>query len=419
MLVPMEMRVAAQLGTLDAKLQGYRLDWQSAPAAEPLRAAARELFEAGDKRSARKILEFVFAREIEEHQLVAANFLGLAEIRIADGDTGGAVGLLHRLVLVVGDPYQNMDSAAALLEKTGHPAEALEFLSRLVKATPWEPAYRLRLAKVQLATARWTDVAHGILTQIASAPQNPYSLRLEATLALSGIHRGVDLGSAELNLLAGETKSITSTEVDHPFFYDARLRAAQNTADPRAKVQILTKALEDTPAREDARIPLFQAAVSAHEDEFALASIEPVLRDQRIRLVVPNVANNEEEIISDDRSDADPTAKVPVHTAPKLPAMQQSQIARAVGLAFARLNRLGEALAYIQVALNLEKTQSRKKEIAMVLADIKAQLRRQQRNAARQPILHKDLEQDRLVRPRLVARAAPVAKPSAKPGARP
>ena len=418
-LVPMEMRVAAQLGTLDAKLEGYRLDWQSAPAAEPLRAAARELFEAGDKRSARKILEFVFAREIEEHQLVAANFLGLAEIRIADGDTGGAVGLLHRLVLVVGDPDQNMDSAATLLEKTGHPAEALEFLARLVKATPWDPAYRLRLAKVQLATARWTDAAHGILTQIASAPQNPYSLRIEATLALSGIHRGVDLGSAELTLLAGETKSITSTEADHPFFYDARLRAAQNTADARAKVQILTKALEDTPAREDARIPLFQAAVSAHEDEFALASIEQMLRDQRIRQVVPNVANNEEEIISDDRSDADQTAEVPVYTAAKLPPTQQSKIARAVGLAFARLNRLGEALAYIQVALNLEKTQSRKKEIAMVLADIKAQLRRQQLNAARQPILHTDLEQDRLVRPRLVARAAPVAKPSAKPGARP
>ena len=55
----------------------------------------------------------------------------------------------------------------------------------------------------------------------------------------------------------------------------------------------------------------------------------------------------------------------------------------------------------------------------MVLADIKAQLRRQQLNAARQPILHADLEQDRLVRPRLVARAAPVAKPSAKPGERP
>jgi hypothetical protein len=278
----------------------------------------------------------------------------------------------------------------------------------------------LRLAKAQLAAARWTDEAHQWLAEIASAPQNPYDLRLEATAALSGIHRGADLGSAELNLLAGETKSITPTEADHPFFYDARLRAAQNTADARAKIQILTKALEDTPAREDARIPLFQAAVSAQQDEFALASIEQMLREQRIRQVVPpNVASNEEEIISDDRLDADQTADAPVYVAAKLPPTQQAQIARAVGLALARLNRLGEALTYIQVALKLEKTSPRKKEIAVELADIKAQLRRQQLNAARQPILHADLEQDRLVRPRIVARAAPAAKPSAKPGERP
>ena len=299
-LVPMEMRVAAQLGTLDAKLESYRSDSQSAPAAEPLRAAARELFEAGDKQSARKILEFVFAREIEEHKLVAANFLGLAEIRIADGDTDGAVILLRRLVLVVGDPYQNMDSAAALLEKTGHPAEALEFLTRLVKATPWEPAYRLRLAKAQIASASGSEWPTRYLAKIASAPQNPYSLRVEAALALSGIHHGVELGSAELNLLAGETKNITPAAADQPFFYDARLKAAQNTPDARAKIQILTKALADTPAREDARIPLFQAAVVAHADEFALASIEQMLRDQRIRQVVPNVVGSEEEIISDD-----------------------------------------------------------------------------------------------------------------------
>jgi hypothetical protein len=418
-LVPMEMRAAAQLGTLDAKLEAYQSDSQSAPAAEPLRAAARELFETGDKRSARKILEFVFARGIEEHQLVAANFLGLAEIRIADGDTDGAIVLLNRLVLVVGDPYQNLDSAAALLEKTGHPAEALEFLTRLVKATPWEPAYRLRLAKAQLASAGWKHVAHQFLTQIASAPQNPYSLRLEATSALSGIHNGLDLGSAELNLLAGETKTITAAEADHPFFYDARLKAAQNTPDPRAKIQIFTKALADTPAREDARIPLFQAAVVAHEDEFALASIEQMLRDQRIRQVVPNVVGSEEEIISDDRSDADQDTEVRIYAASKLSPAQQAQIAREVGLAFERLKRLGEALAYMQVALNLEKTPPRKKEIVTEIADVKTKLRRQQLNAARQPILHADLEQDRLVRPRVVAKAAPAAKLSGKPGERP
>ena len=98
-----------------------------------MRSAARQLFDSGDKQSARKVLEFVFAREIEDHKLDAANFLGLAEIRIAAGDTPGAVELLRRLVVVVGNPFENLDPAAALLEKTGHNAEAIEFLEQLVK----------------------------------------------------------------------------------------------------------------------------------------------------------------------------------------------------------------------------------------------------------------------------------------------
>ncbi len=88
-LAPLELQVAAQLGTLDSFLAEYRAQPQKAPSADVLRQAARQLFEAGDKQSARKILEMVFAREIEEHQLVAANFLGLAEIRLASGDTAG------------------------------------------------------------------------------------------------------------------------------------------------------------------------------------------------------------------------------------------------------------------------------------------------------------------------------------------
>jgi hypothetical protein len=118
-----------------------------------------------------------------------------------------------------------------------------------------------------------------------------------------------------------------------------------------AKLKILTEALEDTPEREDGRIPLFRAAASAHEDEFALASIEQMLREQRIRQVAPNVTNDEEEIISDDRSDAEQTAMTSIYAAAKLLPTQQAQIAQAVGLTLARLNRLGEALAYMQVAL--------------------------------------------------------------------
>jgi hypothetical protein len=63
-----------------------------------------------------------------------------------------------------------------------------------------------------------------------------------------------------------------------------------------AKLKILTKAREDTPERKDARIPLFRAAVSAHEDEFALASIEQMLREQRIRQVAPNVRTTRKKL---------------------------------------------------------------------------------------------------------------------------
>src|SRR5208283_1832586 len=170
-LVPLELQVAAHLGTLDAKIASYRSDPDRAPDGEILRSSAQQLLEAGDKQSARKILEFVFARELDEHKLVAANFLGLAEIRIAAGDTPGAVELLRRLVTVVGDPYEDMDSAAALLEKTGHNAEAIAFLDPLVKSTPWDPGFRVRLAKAQIAAGTNASSAQDALVKIAVTPQ--------------------------------------------------------------------------------------------------------------------------------------------------------------------------------------------------------------------------------------------------------
>src|SRR4029077_6076538 len=63
-IVPLELQVAVQTGTLDSKIESYRTDPQTTPTSEVLRAAARQLFDSGDKQSARKVLEFVFAREI-------------------------------------------------------------------------------------------------------------------------------------------------------------------------------------------------------------------------------------------------------------------------------------------------------------------------------------------------------------------
>jgi len=413
-LVPYEMQCAAKLGTLDTILSKYKAEPQTAPSVESLRIAARQLFDGGEKQSARKILEFVFARQLEEHQLVATNFLGLAEIRIADGDVAGAVTLLKRLVLVAGDAYQNMDSAAALFEKTGHPAEAVVFLEPLANATPWEPSFRLRLSKAQLLVALDKNAAAQSLAKLSSAPENPYALRVQAAAAMAGLPQPAEFGSGELKLLAAGAKNITPAASDHPYFYDSRLAAAQNAPNARVKMEVLAKALADSPSREDARVPYFRAAVSIPADELALSSIEQLLQKRLLGRVAPGNSSDEETIGTDEETDAG-QAEVQGPSNLALPPSQQSQLAREVALAIIRLDRLDEAASYLKIAQKLEKSPAERTRITSQLLEVKTRLRRQRTNAARQPILHAELEQDRLVRPRLVARADTPAKAGRKP----
>jgi tetratricopeptide (TPR) repeat protein len=401
-LVPYEMQCAAKLGILDTILSGYKAEPQTAPSAESLRIAARQLFDGGDKQSARKILEFVFARQLEEHQLVATNFLGLAEIRIADGDVAGAVTLLKRLALVVGDAYQNMDSSAALFEKTGHPTEALVFLEPLANATPWEPPFRLRLSKAQLLVAQDKNAAAQSLAKLSAAPENPYALRVQAATALAGLPQHGEFGSAELKLLAAGAKNITPAASDHPYYYDSRLAAAQNAPNARVKMEVLAKVLADSPSREDARVPFFRAAISIPADELALSSIEQLLQKRLLGRVAPGSSSDEEIIGTDEDTDAG-QAELQSPSNLVLQPSQQSQLAREVAMAMIRLDRMDEAASYLKIAQKLEKSPAERTRITSQLLEVKTRLRRERTNVARQPILHAELEQDRLVRPRLVA----------------
>ena len=418
-LVPLELLVAAQLGTLDAKLAAYRSEPDSAPAPEILRNAARRLLEAGDKQSARKILELVFAREIEEHRLVAANFLGLAEIRLASGDTAGALDLLHRLVVAVGNPFENLDPAAALLEKTGHNAQAVEFLDQLVKSAPWEPSYRLRLAKAELAAATNAAAAQESLTTIAAGPGTSYDLRLKAALALAGRPHS-DLGSGELNLLAGSPAAISAPAADKFYFYEARIRAAQNAADPQTRFQLLSHSIIDFPRRDEARVPLFEAARTVESNEYALGVVEPIF--QFLRNYAPEAANEEEQIISsgEEEEESAEESNAPDAATVKLSRAQQAQIAEMIGDTMIRLNRLAEAVSYYQTARQLENSPPIRKTLLRKIADARAALRIERQNASRQPLLHEALEQDRVVRPQLLARVTPASKAaSAKGGVKP
>jgi predicted Zn-dependent protease len=421
-LVPLDLRVAAQLGTLDSKIAGYRAEPQNIPDSNLLRAAARQLFEAGDKQSARKILEFVFAREIDEHQLNAPNFMGLAEIRLASGDPSGALDLLRRLVVVVGNPFENLDPAAALLEKTGHNAEAVEFLEQLAKSAPWDASYRLRLAKARTAAGQNTAAAQEGLASIASGSDVPYDLRIRAASALAG-RPHADLGSGELNLLAGNASSIASTAADKFYFYEARIKAAENAADSKAKLQLLSHCVIDFPRRDEARVPLFQAAASLRSDEFAVAILEPLLQRQFLGSVAPSAADSEEEqIISSDNDQENESEPRNIAIKPplKISRAREAQLAQTIGETMIRLNRLSDAVSYFEVARRLEDSPELRRESRRKIADLRAALRMQQQNALRQPLLHEALEQDRTVRPRLLARAAPGPKIAApKGGAKP
>jgi len=412
-LVPLDIQVAASLGTLDAKLAAYRAQPESTPASEILRASARQLFEAGDKQSARKILELVFAREIEDHKLVAANFLGLAEIRLAAGDTTGALDLLRRLVVAVGNPFENLDPASSLLEKTGHNAEAIEFLDQLVKSSPWDPSYRLRLAKARLTAGKDADAAQNALSTIASALATSYDVRLQAAAALSGRSHS-DLGSGELNVLSSDPKSITTAAADKFYFYEARIKAAENLNDTPAKAPLLSHCVIDFPRRDAARVPLFETTASG-QGPYALGIMEPLMQTQ-VLLDNTTEGTNEEEQIANSGSDeegADETT-APARSDAQLSAAQRARLSQMIADAMIRLDRTADALPYYQNARKLEPSVTIRKALSRKIADAKSDLRILRENAARQPLLHEALEQDRVVRPRLQARVTPPNAAAAK-----
>jgi len=401
-LVPLELQVATQLGTLDSKISQYRTEPRSAPSSAILRAAAHDLFEVGDIQSARKILEFVFAQEIDEHELNAGNFLGLAEIRLACGDTSGALELLRRLSVVVGSPFENLDPAAALLEKTGHSKEAVEFLEQLVKWAPWNSAYRLRLARAKLAADWGASSARVELVSVASTSSAVYNVRLKAAQALSGEIHG-DLGSEELNLLANPS-TLTPVNADKFYFFEARIRAANNSNDSQTKIQLLSHCVIDFPRRDEARYPLFEAEVGATEYESALGALEPEL--PRFRTSQARETVDEEEIVSQAEHDLEvDEPMVPSTSGSVLSRAKQAHIAAMVGNTMIRLDRLDDALVYLRTAQKLQASAQVREQLAHDIADVRESLRVRSINESRQPLLHEPLEQDRVVRPRLVAHA--------------
>jgi predicted Zn-dependent protease len=400
----LELEIAAGLNTLDATLEGYRTQPDTTPPFDSLRQAARSLARTGQKDASQKILEFVYSRAIESRDLTAANFLGLAEIRLEKGDTAGALDLLRRLTLVVGQPFENLDAAAGLLEKTGHPTEAAEFLQQLVSATPWDPVYRLRWAEARLAAGNDASGARKDMAALAASSAVPYEIRARAAgkLATAGAQSG--LGSRELDLLAA-AKPISAQDADRPFFLRARLQAAGQPENGKQRINLLRCDLEDDPSFDAPRIPLFFAASEAQQYALALADMEPLLRTGLLGNAAPVVEGSEDETQSDQQGQ-EPTTGPPRNS--QLPSRvpsreQKARLAAALSSVEEHLGRLPQAIQYLQTARTLETTTAGRAAVRRTLMRLQRETNRMAANAARRPVIHNALEQDRVVRPLLAA----------------
>ncbi len=107
-------------------------------------------------------------------------------------------------------------------------------------------------------------------------------------------------------------------------------------------------------------------------------------------------------------------SEVPGAADSQLSRAQRARVSQLIGDVMARVGRLPDALSYFQAARNLETSAATRRVLNRKIAETRAALKLQHGNAARRPLLHEALEQDRVVRPRLMARSSPSSSVRAK-----
>ncbi|MGP8245668.1 MAG: hypothetical protein ACLQVN_14265 [Bryobacteraceae bacterium] len=374
-----EIRLASKTGRLDALLERYRLHPELAPSVDSLRNAALPLRHEGDDNAARSVLEFLYDREIDSGHLDAANFLGLAEVKLQRNDDAAAVALLNRMALVVDDAdtdagFDTLLPAAELLGKYGKTAGAADFIRRRIKAVPWDSEAKVRLAR----TVPGGSTERGqLLTAAVTDTQAPYESRAEAARLLAP-HLVPGVAGTELALLS--SADIAPDAAAKPYQVEARIDAARAASSAEVKLRLWREALAIAPADERVRLGALRAAIDLRRDSLAVALAETA---------TPGMEFNAASVL----------APLP------LTAEERSTIAEALAAAAERLDDLSSAQTYLRAAIDLRPPAQRAALIRLRNA-LAAEQDRRTRNASRQPAIKNVIEQNRVVRPR-IPRSAP------------
>ena len=387
-----ELRLADAEGRLPQLAAQWKKQPESAPASNFLQSSVQAL----SAPSKRIVMRFVYERALDARELTAPNFLGLAAIDLEEGDAPGAVALLKRLTLISANPYADADSAASLLESKHKSAEALQFLQPLAQAFPWDASYKVRLAVATLAVNAISQEALTMLTAVAADPKATYAQRLGAAKALKG-HGTANpaTGSAELDLLA-RGGCPNAEEASKPFFVEARMAAAACAANDKAREDLLHEAIAAAPENGELRLQYVSAAFGAGMDARALLAAEPILENggtfygQRFAQGYDSFHNQ---------------GYYGQQKIPSLSKLKPEDASRLSWLAIhAREKRHenDEALTLARGAVQAEADASRLKAFAQEEDRLETEAAREEENAARAPKIHAEMDQDRVVRPRLL-----------------
>ena len=391
--------LAAKQSGIPALLATYKSDPSQLPDLTVLSSCANTLRLQHDPANSRLLLEYVFQQKLAQQSLTAPDYLSLAEARIATNDLPGALELLNRLTLR-GDFYENLDSAAGLLERTGQSVEALPLLTKLANGTPWNAQYQIRLAQAQLALHQ-AGPASSKLTAIASSEQAPYTTRAVAAIALHTLASTAHLRSEELTLLA--TTTPTPQHVAQPYFLYARIAAAIAAPAPqRAALLRASIAIAPAPMVDWLCLHLFQTELALHHDQQAGVAIAPVLSNDAA--LFSSAAGNVTDTETPSPTNASPDAPYDIASAFST-TQQKLNFLLALATMNEHLDDEQQAVTHLQSALQLTTDPAASSRLTLRMQSLQDDLDRARQNAARRPVLGPSVEQPNFVQPRLIADA--------------
>ena len=396
-----ELRLDEADGLMPQAVAQWRKRPEASPASNDLRNAAQLLSES----SRRIVLRYVYEQALDARELTSSNFLGLAAIDLDEGNVPAAVALLKRLILISSNPYVDMDSVASLLAMRQRFSEEVEFIQPLADAFPWEASYRIRLATAELAGNPHEQKALEMLAAVAADPKATYAERLAAARALKG--RGPAspaTGSGELDQLVRGCPN--TDEASKPYYVEARLAAAACARDDKTSERILRTAIATAPGNTALRLQYVRAAFGVGLDVRALVAAEPILESGAF--YGQRYTEGNDALLS--------AGSYGQHKVPVLSTLKPEDAAKLTWSAIHAREKRHEndqAQKLAQNASVQEQDPARRKAFETEDKHLETEVARERENEARAPKIHVELDQDRVVRPRLLPGMAFVPRKAA------